>query len=189
MIHLLAYFPSVVSIEAFYSAHVTAFLPPIANDPEKFGHQWLVDEFDDVIGEDEHLLALPLMCSIDQLCDAIHASGGIFVPAHLDRSFSLIAQLGFIPDSLSIDAVEIYFLKNVQSMKDKYLTGKECQIISSSDTHHIDHLPPPKMRLWMNGVSIEEVFAALRGLDGRYIRLSRSSAVRSDVDDWRSLYR
>ena len=188
-VHILAYFPSVEKIERFYDSVVLPSLPAMKNDPKKFGNQFLVDKDGEFRSEDEHLLALPLLCDIDRLCRSIHEGGGICVPSHLDKSFSLIEQLGFIPETLEIDAVEIYFFERMAEIKKNYLKGTNYQILSSSDTHHIAHLPRPKMRLWMKEFTTEEVLLTIKGTDGRRIALIHQTPPSYKKNDWRRLYK
>ncbi len=77
--------------------------------------------------EIDHFLPAALTASIDQIEAEAHRLGGLFIPAHIDRpSFSITSQLGFIPEDLYIDAVEV--------------TGKIQELlypaIRNSDAHH-----------------------------------------------------
>ena len=45
--------------------------------------------------------------SIDDVCNEVTVLGGVVIPAHVDRTYSVITQLGFIPPHLPIGLVEV----------------------------------------------------------------------------------
>lgn len=105
-VHLLTLFPSVEDALAFDS-WVYGLLPEIPNDPEKFGDQVVVDEEEVIVEEVEKFLLPGIGASIEEIGEQTHHRGGLFIPAHIDRSsFSMISQLGFLPPG-AYDAVEI----------------------------------------------------------------------------------
>ena len=78
------------------------------NDAEVFGLQVVVNEQGDVLHFNDHLLIGASQLPLEEIIQVIHSLGGLAIASHIDRpSFSLIAQLGFIPDCLDLDAVEI----------------------------------------------------------------------------------
>ena len=67
---------------------------------------------------------------------------GIFIPAHIDRhSYSVLTNLGFIPDDIDIKYVEVS--GNVDNLDD-YINDrpflKRYKITRSSDAHRLDSL-------------------------------------------------
>lgn len=83
------------------------YLPNIKNDVDRLGYQLIVDLNEDIIDQEEKALLSALNLSIEDLCAMTNELGGYFVPAHIDRSmFSLLTQLGFVPD-LPFAALEI----------------------------------------------------------------------------------
>lgn len=83
-------------------------LAPIPNDPERWGDQVQVNADEEIEGEVELLLVGATDLPLDELCSLVHARGGLFIPAHVDRAaFSLMSQLGFAP-AMDYDALEIY---------------------------------------------------------------------------------
>ncbi len=106
-VHLLSYFKTVDEALAF-SEWIYPHLPDIPNAPDFFGHQYLMNDDDEVVSEEKKLLLSALDLSIDDLCEEILARGGAPVPAHINRGSNGILQaLGFLPDSLHVPAVEI----------------------------------------------------------------------------------
>ena len=54
-IHMICLFPTVQAAEGF-SRQVARRLPPLKNRPELFGHQYYMDEWDLVLGEERAML-------------------------------------------------------------------------------------------------------------------------------------
>lgn len=203
-IHLLGYFPDTQALERFCSAVVKpGLMQGMKNDPLRFGNQILIDLSGDVIGEEEDMLLMPLNQSIDELVDRIHDFNGIAVAAHIDRGFSVISHLGYIPPQLKLDAVEIWDATQIEDIRLKYLREKNLKIISSSDSHHLDMMKEPKMRFWLHNADItsclnvikgknsgrisirERMKREFRGEDGRY----HGGNTRSSKGNWQTFYK
>ena len=85
-VHILAYFKDDSRL-AEVQAWLEGLLLPLKNRSEFFGHQFLLDELDEVIDEEEVLLLQSLNASIDEIVDRIHFFGGVAVLAHaMDRA-------------------------------------------------------------------------------------------------------
>ncbi len=167
-IHLLGYFPDLASLDGFCTQVVgKGLMRGLRNDPERFGHQHLLDGSGKVIGEEEAMLSMPLTLTLEELVGRIHDHRGIAVAAHLDRAFSVISQLGFIPPQLELDAVEVREVSKVNDIRAKYLKGRELNILSSSDSHHLDMIPKPKMKLWVERADVASCLACIKGEAGR----------------------
>jgi Predicted metal-dependent phosphoesterases (PHP family) len=105
--HALAFFENDDQLDLF-QAYIDKHLPHIPLDEEKFGYQLIVDENEEVTGEEEWLLWSALDADLDELYDIVHEIGGLFIPAHVNKpASSLISQLGFIPPDLKADGLEI----------------------------------------------------------------------------------
>ncbi|NLI61630.1 MAG: PHP domain-containing protein [Clostridiales bacterium] len=131
-VHVLCYFEDVDKLLDFGEL-IRTKLPSVANIPQIFGNQLIIDENDQIIGEREELLISSIDLSIDQTIDEVYSRGGVLVPAHIDRSsYSVISQLGFIPENLKNGMIEI---------------SRDCNILPlgctaqntfySSDAHHL----------------------------------------------------
>ncbi len=82
-------------------------LPQIPFDPEKFGDQVYVDPEGVIIGEVERFLLTGVQLGLEECGRLGQRLGGLFVPAHIDRSaYSIWSQLGFLPD-FPYDGLEI----------------------------------------------------------------------------------
>ena len=104
--HCIALFGSDEARAAFQQ-YLEKHLPPVPNDPGRFGDQVWVNRKDEIMGEAPYLLLSALDQNVNQVAAFVKELGGLFVAAHVERpSFSLISQLGFIDLSLSLDAIE-----------------------------------------------------------------------------------
>lgn len=162
-IHLLGYFPDVSFLTDFYDEVVAPARISFRNDPDRFGSQIKIDEYNRNVGEDEFLLTLALKLGVDELVDKIHRYNGLAVPAHLDRSFSIISQLGYIPPDLAIDAVEIWDASKIDEMKKLFLQGRELNVLSSSDSHYLDMMKKAKMKFVVTKRDVESCLKCIKG--------------------------
>lgn len=126
---------------AAFQHYLEAHLPPIPNDPDRFGDQVWVNRRNEIIGEAPWLLISALDQGVNQVAACVKKLGGLFVAAHVERpSFSLISQLGFIAPGTPIDAVEYADANRFAALlaKYKYLSGYTCY--TASDAHYPDQI-------------------------------------------------
>lgn len=196
-IHLLAYFGSVKEIEEFYTDIIEpGFIIGMKNDPDKFGNQFLVNKSDAIIGEEERILSLPLTITLEEAVEGIRGHGGVAVPAHLDRGFSIISQLGFLPPDLDVDIVEIADTAKIDAFKNQYFPDKDIRVISSSDTHHLHMFQPPKMKFKIPDSGVGSCMECLRGHIGKISIMESRPRPKPQLQkkgktssrDWKSIY-
>lgn len=80
--------------------------------------------------------------SIEYLCDAVHALGGIVIRAHPYREAGYIAHAGIERPGLNIDAIEVFNAGNrTEAYNEKALTlalNENKPWTAGSDTHHVN---------------------------------------------------
>ncbi len=161
-VHLLAYFDSLDAACSFKD-RIYAYLPDVKNDPEYFGDQVIVDESEMVVGFEEKLLLNSLLLSVDECVKMVRDYGGLPVPAHVDRdTYGLISQLGFIPDYLGFDALEVSRLMELEEAVRRWPELDEYTIITSSDAHYPGDIGAAVTLLRMEEPSWEGFLGALR---------------------------
>lgn len=136
---------------------------PGENSEEAFGPQLVADEWGNVIEKNHRLLIGATTLTVDQVVDAIHRRSGLAIASHIDRErFSLIGQLGFIPEGLELDALEV---------SDPSRTGEEYgyPVITSSDAHFLDDVGKSLTSFEVEDASLSEIGKALRHELGRRI--------------------
>ena len=167
--HALAYFETDEQLDKFQE-FLDKHLPHIPLDEEKFGYQLIVDENEEVVGDEEWLLWSALDTDLDQLYDVVHEIGGLFVPAHVNKpASSLISQLGFIPPDLKADALEISKHVTKPDFLKKYAYLKKFNFTKSSDAHFLHIIGEVHCVLHMYDKTFDEFRKTLHGEDGRYI--------------------
>jgi 3',5'-nucleoside bisphosphate phosphatase len=163
-VHCLAYVGSEtqrMKLQTYLERH----LPHIPNDPEIFGYQLWVDEQEKVLGEAPYLLISALDQTIDQVEAFVHAIGGLFVPAHIERPRnSLLSQLGFVPPGLRADALELSRRIRPADFMEQHPELRKYKIIQSSDSHYIDDLGDIYTLIEMEEPGFEGLEAALKSL-------------------------
>jgi len=165
-VHLLALFDALEpagELQEIVYRHL-----PGENDEEVFGMQVVVNADDEVLGFNRKLLIGATTLRLEEIAEIIRSKGGLAVAAHIDReSFSLIGQLGFIPDDLILDALEISPDLSYGEAARRY--NPTLPLIHSSDAHKTEEVGRCCTTFFLEKVSIEEIKKALREQEGRRI--------------------
>lgn len=131
-------------------------LPDVPNQPERFGDQPIVDENEDIIGFAEKFLISASGYDISALLETVHALGGLFIPAHIDRQvYGIISQLGFLPDE-PFDAVELTACGNPALALDY-------PVVRNSDSHDLGTLGDAFTEFEIDALTVENIRSSLRG--------------------------
>ena len=109
----------------------------IKNRTDIFGEQLMLDENDEVIGSEEHLLSNATLISLDEAPEIVKDFGGICFPAHIDRDANgIVAILGTVPPTPGFSCVEMRDAEKITEYKEKYNLSDKL-IIVSSDSHYL----------------------------------------------------
>lgn len=136
-VHLLAYF-RVWEQAQLMNDYLEKYLMIVANQVNYFGHQLICDEFDQVISEYPNLLIQSSLKTIDEIIEKVHQLDGRVVLAHaINRANSLITVLGFIPESLQFDGIEVTDLNDITKIKALHPKLKETIWLMNSDAHSL----------------------------------------------------
>ncbi len=134
-VHCLAVFDTLEQAGAMTEI-LYAALPKRANVPEVFGAQAVVSADEEVEELESHLLGAPTRLAIREVGERIHALGGLFIAAHIDRTvFSVTSQLGGLAGDEGFDAVELSRHADVAVWSKRALG---LPFIRSSDAHFLD---------------------------------------------------
>jgi PHP family Zn ribbon phosphoesterase len=140
------------------------------NDEAYFGQQFVVDEHDGVTASNRKLLIGSTDIGIDEIAASARALGGAVIASHVDReAFGVIGQLGFIPEELALDALELS-----AACKGSDRTRYEAlgfPLVSSSDAHFLKDVGATFTTCYMDVPSVAELLLAFRGADGRKVML------------------
>ena len=145
-------------------------LIPGENDEDLFGIQVVANAKDEVESIVERLLMGGTTISLSQLVTRVHELGGVAVASHVDReSFSLLGQLGFVPDDLAVDALEVSSRGRVEDIRSRVPGVKRFPLVTSSDAHRLDEVGRGTTTFLLAEATLDEIRKGLRGVDGRGI--------------------
>jgi predicted metal-dependent phosphoesterase TrpH len=163
-VHVLALFDEIenaLKIQKFIYKNL-----PGENDEKAFGMQVVVNEKEEVLGFNNKLLIGATTIPLEEVIRLIHSLSGIAIASHIDReSFSIIGQLGFIPDNLELDALEISPNVTFKEAKIKY--PKNYPITCSSDAHYPDDIGKGFTSFLLEEGTVVEIKKALNNEEGR----------------------
>ena len=135
-------------------------LPPKRNRTKIFGEQMLMNEEDDVIGQVDRLLSFATAISVDDLVTMVAEAGGVCIPAHIDRpSYSIISNLGMLPEHLSFPTLEISRFSELAAYEEQYSNHL---LIRSSDAHELGFIGATGYQLEVSEKSIKAVIDRLK---------------------------
>jgi len=145
-------------------------LQPGENDEDLFGIQVVANEFDEVEEINKRLLIGATLLSLDDVINGIHERGGLAMAAHVDRqSFSILSQLGFIPESLELDVVEISKRMTIREARERFSQYEWVPFITASDAHCPEEIGVSPICVKMARANISELRLALTGQEERRV--------------------
>jgi predicted metal-dependent phosphoesterase TrpH len=137
-VHVLALFENLTDARNIQLV-INEFLPDAYFEKEK-QEQIIANEFDEVEGYYGKSLFSAVDIGIELLIKLIHKHHGLAIAAHIDRqSFSIISQLGNIPDDCEFDALEIspnMHYEEAISIYEDYT--RKYRFVKGSDSHSLN---------------------------------------------------
>jgi hypothetical protein len=163
-VHILGLFPA--QGQALGAQAVVYENLPAENDEETFGRQTVVDEWDRPAGVNKRLLIGASGLTLEEVVRLIHEFGGLAIASHVDREgFGLIGHLGFVPEGLELDGLEL-------SPRAPLRRWGDFPVVRSSDAHRLSDIG----KGWTSFLAAEPGFAeiarALRNEGGRRVLTS-----------------
>ncbi len=140
------------------------------NDEKVFGRQVIADADDGVSGFCSRLLIGATSLTVEQIVAAARSAAGesLVIAAHVDREVnSIVGQLGFIPEGLDLDAVEITGRMDSGEAKRRFPDCARYPVITGSDAHQPDDIGSAALCFTMEDGSLAEIKKALAGTGGR----------------------
>ena len=166
--HILVFFDDdddLLEFQEFIYRHLEG-----ANDEHAFGMQVIADDEDGVSGFCDRLLIAATSLPAEAIVAAARRAknDSLVVAAHVDReSFSLIGQLGFIPSTLALDAVEVSAHMTVAAAMERFPDCRKYPIITASDAHSPGDIGKRFTCFTVEEGTATEIKKALIGRDGR----------------------
>jgi len=162
-IHLLAFFDT-YNLALAFQEKIYSLLPDIQNDADYFGDQVVVNEENEIIRFENRLLLNSAQISITDATAWIKNHGGIAIPSHIDSpTFSIISQLGYIPDDLPFDALEVRNKEKATELL-PLIMKKDIPFVSFSDAHYLVDIGKRRIELDLEEPNCTEISGALKQL-------------------------
>ena len=167
-VHILALFDE-LECALDMQSYVYTNLPG-ENNPEVFGYQVVANEQDEVIGENSRLLIGATRLGLHDIVKKTHALGGLVLSSHVDRpGYGIINQLGFIPEDLTLDGVEVSYRVKLAEASKAIPGIKNLPCVTSSDAHYLNDIGRTWTVFRMAGPTVDEIRRALCKSEGRRI--------------------
>mgnify|MGYP000848417456 FL=1 len=168
-VHCLAFFEKDDTLEIFQEL-LDDNIPDFTNNPLLIGDQVAVDENEVIVYTENRLLINATVISISELGKWVREHNGIFIPAHIDRmKNSIYSQLGFLPDDLVADALEVSKRTSPGSFASLHPEIRQFTLVTNSDSHYPQAIGRPFNTFMMKELTFEEVRMVLKGENGRKI--------------------
>ncbi len=166
--HLLTFFDKdddLFAFQEFIYRHLAG-----RNDEQAFGQQVIADDEDGVCGFCDRLLIAATSLRAEEIAAQARAARGanLVIAAHVDReSYSIIGQLGFIPEGLNLDAVEISARMTAALARERFPDCTKRPIVTGSDAHRPEEIGRRYTEFLIEDGTVAEIRKALAGKDGR----------------------
>ena len=156
-VHLLGYFPDVARALDF-GEFLRPHMPKAKNKPKLFGNQFVMDEEDAVIAEEDLLLIGASDLPLSEAVARVREFGGVPVPAHINRGANgLLVNLGFFPDGLNLTAVEVW-----RALPCPHTPQQGRVVLHSSDAHYLGDILEAEIQTTMEEASVGAFLDMLR---------------------------
>lgn len=161
-VHLVCLFPD-EKMALKMQEKVYGSMPYMPNRADIFGQQLLLDRNDNVVGSVEQMLVRASAIGIEEAVKIVRSLGGAAIPAHVDRnSYSIISNLGTVPDSLEVSYLEISHNCNTVD----FLRSNPClaryNFIKNSDAHRLGDILERESYIELDEKSVQNLIDKLR---------------------------
>lgn len=171
-IHFIVLFEKMRQLK-IWEKFIQNHMPERLNDEKRFGAQFIVNAEDELVRVKQEMLLTSLTVGAAEITKHVVELGGICIASHVDRPmYSIITQLGFIPDDMELDAVEVSRQMSSTAAARIIPLIRSLPIITSSDAHCItDFIHGPKLNLYLETPNFREIKMALSGQNLRKVVL------------------
>ncbi len=143
---------------------------PGENVEEVFGCQMMVNEKDEAIGINRKMLIGATLLPLEKIVSMVSSRRGVTIASHIDRqAFSLLGQLGFIPEGLSLDGLEISSRTSKEEAQKRFHSYQHFSLVRFSDAHHLEDIGKNITHFLLKESTSGEVKMALHHQEGRRV--------------------
>jgi len=156
-IHCVCLFKDTDTAEAF-SEHIYDLIPKIENRPEIFGSQLIMDENDNITGNENILLTNAANIGIYGAVKLVASFGGFIFPAHIDRpSMGILSSLGSFPSDLGFSCYETTGHTDIDLLKKKHPVLQSLKRLTNSDAHNLEKINERENFLFSPSLDISDI--------------------------------
>jgi len=143
---------------------------PGENVEEVFGCQTVVNQRDEAVGINRKMLIGATLLPLERIVSVVGSLQGITIASHIDRqAFSILGQLGFIPEGIPLDGLEISPRTSKEEAKERFRSYQGFSFVRSSDAHYIEDVGKNFTHFLLEKTTSEEVKLALHHREGRRV--------------------
>ena len=143
---------------------------PGENVEEVFGSQTVVNERDETIGTNRRMLIGATLLPLEQVVSFVGSLRGVTIASHIDRpAFSLLGQLGFIPEGIPLDGLEISSRTSNEEAQKRFHAYQHYSFVRFSDAHRLEDIGKNMTHFVLKEATSEEVKLALHRKEGRSV--------------------
>lgn len=136
-IHIVCLFEKLEEALAF-SDEIEQHIVKVKNRPDIFGRQQIMDEEDNILGEEEFLLSNATDISADDVPELVKKFRGVCYPAHIDRTANgIVSILGVYPEDADFDCYELHNADKQIEYENRFETLKNKIRLVGSDAHYL----------------------------------------------------
>lgn len=151
-----------------FDAWVYAALPEVPCEPRVFGEQIVVDEQENILEFEPRLLISGIAHDLEEVCATARERGALVIGAHVDRAVdSILSQLGWLPEGLAIDAVEVTRFCAEEALVAEHPSLVGVPVVRFSDAHRLDDVGYQQTEFCVAEPTVAELKLALAGVAGR----------------------
>jgi len=167
-IHLLALFnrpEDCLALQGWVYQHL-----PGKNEEDIFGPQILINEKSETIGHSDKMLIGATLLSFEQIVSFVGTLQGVAIASHIDRqAFSLLGQLGFIPEGVQLDGLEISSRTSLEEARSRFRSYQDYAFVRFSDAHSLEEIGKASTQFLLEERTSAEIKMALHSQEGRRI--------------------
>ncbi len=136
-IHVVCLFEKLHEAMGF-SEEIEKHIVKIKNRPQIYGHQQIMDEEDNILGEVDYVLSNATDISVEDVPKLVKSFGGVCFPAHIDRTANgIVSILGVFPEESDFGAFELHNLSGRAEYEDRFPHLKDKICLTGSDAHYL----------------------------------------------------
>lgn len=172
-VHMLCLFDALEQVTIWQDI-ISSALPDLVNNEAVFGAQYVVDATGDHVRTKERLLSTSIQLSVENIVESVNKLQGICLPAHVDRpSYSILANLGFIPPGLDIAGVELSKNTPPTRARQEYQQLAKYGLVVNGDAHRLTEMGARTL-VRVQAPTVSELRLAFNHQKGRFVKIIAS---------------